>query len=720
MPIKLLITCALAVACLCTTTVSHAQHDVRAYLSRDGMDFMAEDPSFIPTVLMPGDYEAPTGCIDFKQKNNSVDITINDLTITVPRTGRLRVDMEFSAVLSGEIDAIGIYFCGGALRCNDELNVREGNAVFEYDISILDGDAQAIPKDVSFSILPDDVELGVSQCEGGEATGKTFNDLFEFSKDWLLVALESTLAEFAEENLGPYLEGLFGGFNFDGTVGIASYNANLQDLDVEVDGMRFRIAGDMIDSFGADPCIASFDNGSPSDLPGLTPIIDGPNASHIGLAINLGMVNKALYTVWRRGLLCLTDQRIQAFGVELDLGSIGGLLPGFPAGTELGVELKMSKPPNIRPEDSTNSTLTVEIKGVLLDLHGDRPDGSRNTLHVELDVEATATLSVDRTTNAIVAHLDSAKIFRMVIEDERDAAGTGFDVARIVELAEDHILPELLEELGTISLSGPAFAFEKYALILRNLLTNDAFLSMGIDLFRIPEIDNGLPDTAIVESPNGPSTPSKAIVKVVGDDVEIPLELLQYQVTIDGVTAEPSFVQDIQVGEAGVSKTYQVAVAAVDFAGNIDPTPAEVEVVVDGVSPTVSVVGSRSRPANKGPVDISWSMSDDLTSTGTMSVRVEIYEVVDPADVLSAVLIDSQDLSPGVTSTQVEITGSKRIYRVEIHAFDEAGNDSIASMLLTNPKDCGCSVGGLAGQTQGGLWFLVIALLALRRRQERV
>lgn len=46
------------------------------------------------------------------------------------------------------------------------------------------------------------------------------------------------------------------------------------------------------------------------------------------------------------------------------------------------------------------------------------------------------------------------------------------------------------------------------------------------------------------------------------------------------------------------SNTYNGAVAAVGFAGNIDPTP-EVD-VVDGISPTIALHGPRSRPANKG------------------------------------------------------------------------------------------------------------------------
>ncbi len=717
MSVKLLLSSSLALACLSTTTVAHAQHDIRAFLSTDGLDFMAKEaPSFLPTVFMPADFTLPAGCVTFEQNDTTINFAIDEVVITVPRSGRVRVDMRYSTSVTGELYAENIYACIGELRCQDDIVVRNGTAVFEYDISILDGDAQAVPVTVDFTILPEDVDLVLSECNG-QATGKTFNDLLEFSKDWMLIALEATLNDFAEQNLGPYLEGLFGGFNFDGSVGIASYSASLQDLDVEQDGMDFRIEGDMIDTFAAAACVARYDNGSPLDFVGETPIINGPNASHIGLAVNIGMANKALYTVWRRGLMCLTENHLAAFGLELDLNIIGGLLPGFPAGTKLSLDMKLSQAPSVRPEVSDGSTITVEMKGILIDLHGDRPDGSRNTLHVEIDAEATGTLTVDRATNAIIANLNGAKIYRLVLEDERDAANAGFDVSRLVELIEDYILPDVVAGVGAIPLTGPTFSFEKYAIILRNLLTNDAFISMGLDLFRIPDVDNGFPDTAIVESPNGPVSPRNAIVRVLGDDVELPPELLQFEVEIDGVMQPISFIQTIQVGEAGVSATYNVSVAAVDFAGNVDPTPAEVDVIVDGVYPVVSIVGSRNRPADQGPVDISWNMSDDLTSS--LGVRVEIYDVIDPADSLSAVLIDTQNLAAGTTSTQVEIAGSSRVYRVEIHVVDDAGNDSIASMLLTNPDTggCGCTAGGRSKGSPAGLWLLALGALAYIRRR---
>ncbi len=708
---------AVALVCLAAPQSASAQHDIRAFLSSDGLDFLAtEAPSFVPSVIEPLPFTSDVGCITFEQSDTVLNFNITSLDISLPRNGIIRVDMSYTGSVTGELYADDIFLCAGELTCQDDLQIRAGTAVIEYEVSILDGAARVTPSEISFSLAPEDVDLVFSECG---ASGDSLNSMIDFAKDWILIAVEATLADIASENLGPMLEEMLDGFSFDGTVGIASYRAELQDLDADPSGINFRIDGDMIDDFAAAPCVRDYDvNGGPEDLVGVTPLINGPNAQHLGLAINMGMINKAFYTVWRRGLLCLSDAHLQAIGLELDLNTISALLPGFPAGTTMGFDLNLSEYPLLRPEESTGSTLTLDLNGILLDLHGDRPDGTRNTLHVEIDMEATATLAIDPGTNAIIAKLDGAKITRMALRDEREATGAGFDVARILILVEDHILPDILDELGTIPLTGPTFTFSNYAILLRNLLTNNAFISMGLDLFRIPDNDSGVPETEITESPDAITNPGEAIVKVLGTDAEIPSELLQYQVTIDGVAQELSFVRVFSVGEAGVSAKYHVTVAAVDLSGNIDPTPAEVDVDVDGIAPIVAVVGKRTLPANEGPVELRWVMSDDQSSSDAMQVRVEVYDVVDPSDSLSAVRIDTQDLAAGATSTTVEVTGSSRVYRIEIHAVDEAGNDSVASMLLTNPDPggCGCTSGG-SSEGSLGFWLLALGFLALRRKR---
>ena len=69
----------------------------------------------------------------------------------------------------------------------------------------------------------------------------------------------------------------------------------------------------------------------------------------------------------------------------------------------------------------------------------------------------------------------------------------------------------------------------------------------------------------------------------------------------------------------------------------------------------------------------------------------------------------------GTTSTIVELGKVGGVYRVEVHAIDEAGNDSQSSLLLGIASVGGCSVGG-QGHSGSLLMMLALGLLYWRRR----
>jgi MYXO-CTERM domain-containing protein len=165
-----------------------------------------------------------------------------------------------------------------------------------------------------------------------------------------------------------------------------------------------------------------------------------------------------------------------------------------------------------------------------------------------------------------------------------------------------------------------------------------------------------------------------------------------------------------------VTATYEVSVAAVDLAGNVDPTPASASILVDGVVPFVVVNGARVRSADEGAVGVTWTMRDDTTASEALSVRVEVYELTDPADALSTRLVETQELAAGTTESKIEINESGGVYRVEVHVTDKAGNDSQSSLLLNVASTGGCSVGG-NGSSGSVLLLLALGLLFLRRRR---
>tara|TARA_R110002096_G_scaffold16898_12_gene58092 strand:+ start:32199 stop:34367 length:2169 start_codon:yes stop_codon:yes gene_type:complete len=693
-----------------------AQHEVQAYLSQSGLDFIAEEaPGYVPSVVEAPTFAQEMGCMEFEQRDTTVNISIDDVRISMPEDGQIRVELDFSGSADGELYVDDLYACLGEVTCQDSLQIHAGSATFNYELAVQDGRAVVMPRDSEFSLLPQDVEFNLSECG---MTGEALTNGIAFAEDWILGYMDGKIGALADGYIAPLIEDMLDGFRTTGSLSLASYSAELTDLDLENNGVFIRMAADVSDNFAPDACIAEFDNGGPSDFGGAQPNLSETGASHANLALNLGLVNKGLYTIWRRGLLCLTDNHLRALGFDLDLDSIGAMLPGFPAGTEIGFDLKMTDYPKVIPSASDNGTVTLKIEGLLLNLHGDRPDGSRKTMHAEIDLEATATIGIDPGSNAIFASLDGAEVTRMVMEDERDVTGNGFDVARILQMLHNHILPDLLHEVGPLPLTGPAFSFEGYAIILRELKTNDAFLTAGVDLFAIPENDFNAPDTQIVEYPTGPVNPHTAEIRVTGTDAEIPSELLQYTLSVNGEAQVPSFMQTFKIGEMGETATYQVSVAASDLSGNTDATPATLELTVDGIVPHVAIAGARTREANQGPVPVSWTISDDLSAAADMEVRLEVYVLDDPADALSARLIETQELGKGATNGVVELAQVGGVYRVEIHATDEAGNDSKSSLLLTIPSKGGCSVGGATGAGNMSLLLLALGALALRRRRE--
>ncbi len=699
----------LSLAALATTTPAHAQHDIRLFLGESGIEFIEEQaPAALPSV-----FEVPTiaksfTCMDFVQSNTTVNMSIDNVDIEFPTQDRITLALDFAIAANGELFADDLYACFGSATCNDTMDLDKGTAFLDFDVTIVGGKPHVVAREVDFNVDPDDFDFVLDECG---FTGTALTSAISFTEGWILDYLEGKIGTMAEDNFAPMLEQMLTGLSMDSNY----MRASVEDLYFPNDGVSMTVDVGVAMPLAAAECMAEFDKGGPSRERGAAvPNIQTGDISDVNMALNFGLLNEAMYTVWRKGLLCFTDAHIAALGVEVDLSMAGTLLPGFPAGTEFSLEVMFTDYPRVRGEGTESASLVLELGGLDIKLHGDRPDGTRNTLHAELSVTTVATLGVNPANNAIYAQLEGATITHMQLKDERDATDDGFDVARIQQMVHQAILPKLLHEMGPIPLTGPVFAVSDYAVLLRSIATNQAYASAGVDLFKIPANDVGAPDTSISAPATGNA--HDAIVRVSGNDAEIPSELLQYQVSVNGEARALSFVRDIKIGEAGYTKSYEVSVAAVDLAGNVDPSPATATIMVDGIVPFVVVDGSRTRSADEGPVEISWTMNDDTTVAEKLSVRVEVYSLPDPADVLSAKIIDTQELAPGTTTTIVNLENAGGVYRIEVHAMDEAGNDSRSSLLLSSASTGGCSAGGPSSPF--GTLLMVLALGWLWRRRE--
>lgn len=692
-------------------TPAQAQHDVHAFLSERGVAFIENNAStFIPSVIEPQPYTKALGCMDFEQRNTVVNLSLDRLDIQMPADNRVQVALDLTIDVEGELYVDDLYACLGEVTCQDTMSLRSASAVVDMDLEIVGGLPQVTVRDVELDLDPENFDFALNGCG---VTGSALTSVVGFAEDWLLYFAEVQLASIAEENLAPMVQSVLAGMSMDGSYASAS----IESLSFPDNGVRIVAQGGLKEKYEAAECIRAYDDGGPQVETGASvPDLAGAASSDLNVAINLGLINQGLYAVWHRGLLCLSDGHLAELGVELDLEQYAALLPGFPAGSKLAMEMQFTKYPRVVGTAADSAELTVVIEKFEIDLHAETPSGARRTLHAELDLEAAARLVVDPASNAIHVQLLGAEIVRMKLRDERAATDDGYDVARIQQLVHDGILPALLEELGSIPVSGSVFAVADFAVLLRSVASNSAYLTAGVDLFRIPSNDQNAPDTQILGAPTTITNPHDARLLLGGSDAEIPEELLQYQVTVNGVARPQTFIKEVLIGEFGVTQSYDVQVAAVDLSGNVDPSPATSTLVVDGVVPFVMVDGPRIRPADEGPVEVRWTMRDDQTTAAELQVRVEVYELQDPSDALSARLIHSLELAAGETRTMVELENPGGVYRVEVHATDEAGNDSKSSLLLSTASTGACSVGG---QGHGNTLLLLLALGIVIRRRRR-
>lgn len=704
--------CLAVAASLCAAASSaHAQHDVRAFLSPSGIEFAeAQLPSYVPTHLEPPTFEKSFACMDFIQRDTVVELSLDRVDIRSPGPGRLRVELDISGTASGELHADDIYACVGSQTCSDHLTIDRATAILEYDLAVVNGVARVMPREVSFELSKNDIHLEFSDCG---FVDNVLNTAVDFTKGWILGYLEGKVEDLARGQLGGMLEDLVGGFAYEGSVGSTEFAIKLGDLALESGGVALSAGADIWSRYPAASCIASDDSGDPIAHDGPVPDLSTGPSSHVAFGVNLGLVDDALYHVWRRGLTCLTGDHLAALGLEIDYDHVAAMMPGFPPGTEMHLDLRVTQPPRVVGTPSADAELTLVLRGVEVDLVGERPDGTRNTLHAEVDVEATAVLGIDPASNAILLGMRGAQLTRLVMEDERTATGEGFDVVRLRQLLHEVMLPRVLAEVGEIPLTGPVFTFADYAILLRDLSTTGAYARLGADLFRIPADDRNAPETRLTAVPSGVVSAADAVIGLGGSDAEIPSELLRYRVTIDGEEQTLSFLRRVPIATPGVSRSYQVSVTALDLSGNEDATPESVTVEVDGVAPHVVIDGDRSRSGDGTSESVTWTMDDDLTAASELAVHVEVFRLADPGDVLTAELVDTLELPAGTTSAAVAVEPGA-VYRIEVRARDAVGNESSSSLLL-DVAGAGCATSGGGG---GGLWLLALAApLALRRRR---
>jgi MYXO-CTERM domain-containing protein len=698
-----------------------------ARVSSSGLDWLERQaPSFVPEHLdLPPITETMWECdgadATFTQRDTQVDLAIHNFDMSLPSPGVVRLDLTLSVWAAGEAYLDNLYACYGEATCQDWLSIDRARAIVDFTASVdSHGQAHVELANIDLQMSEDDFSVEFEGCAVGELAEGAIGFVQSWGTDFALMLVEQQ----AREKVGPMLEEMLGGFTkYEGSVGVGEFEARLTGIDLKTTGIEIGADIDVTNRYGNAACVPG-DVPEPGALPGATPDLAAGIDSHLAVAVNLGLANDALYHVWGNGLMCITPETLASFGINLDLHAVADLLPGFPAGTTFSLFGNVSTPPRIAGAASNGATLTVVLEGVGVDLIGHLPDGTSKSLHVELDASATATVGLDPNLNALSLTVDTVELDRLELMDDLGLAELGFDTARIRQLLEDRVLPHVMAELGKMPLTGPVFGgMEGVYAILKDVHTTPSHLVAKVDLFRAPTDDFRAPDTTAT-GPAGPVKPADAKILLGGSDLEVPSELLRYSVTVDGVTAEPTYVRQAKVGEAGVTKVYAVRVAAMDLAGNTDETPAALDLQVDGILPTVGVTTQLRGELDTARPTITWQAADDLTPAELLTAKIRIDSLPLVFGTGQAEFVSEMNIAAGQMTAELSLEPGKQ-YRTILTVYDQAGNGASQTLIFTvsasasDAEGCGCSAGGTtpAPVVPSLLALALLGIVRIRRRR---
>jgi MYXO-CTERM domain-containing protein len=717
---------------------------VAARISASGVGYIGQQvPGLIPRTFRPppatlnlyscGDNDFAT----VTQQNTTLDLTIDQLSLSLPATGILRIDVTLSASARGDAYLDKLYACTGSQTCSDSLSIRGAHALVDFAASVDGaGKPHLALANVQLELAREDVDVEVSGCPEGPVV----TALIGVAKDYALDLALQVISNLAMEQVGPKLEQAVAGLmSYSGNVAFTAVNARLTRLDFLTTGIEVGADVDLLARFPAAACLAA-DPGPPAAFAGVAPDLARAPDAHLAVAVNLGLVANALYQVWHQGYLCVTPDSLRGLGIDLDpaLAAVAPLLPGFPAGTRVTAEVRVGAPPTVEGSAAADAKLTLHVDRTAVDLlvippdGPDGPDGNERRLHLDLDISATAEVALDPASNTLTLRVDEVRVDRMAVDDQLGLAQMGFDFARVRMLLETMVLPRILAQVGSIPVSGRVFGgMDGVYAILRGLETTPAYLAAKADLFHAPADDHDPPTTQIVSRPSQAVRPADARLGLGGTDAQDPPELLKFLVSVDGApAAAPTFRHQIAVGAAGATATYHVVVKAVDLAGNVDPVGASADVLVDGVLPTLTLDDPPRGVITTVRPRLSWRATDDLTASGKLVARVRVIRTpLHGGDAETP--ISDVTLPPGAREIALAGLQPGRQYRAEVTVSDEAGNQAASTALFEVSPDasdgqgCGCVVGG-AGRGHrspvAALLLLGVAFFArlLRRRPRAI
>ncbi len=459
----------------------------------------------------------------------------------------------------------------------------------------------------------------------------------------------------------------------------------------------------------------------------------GVAGPHLGIGISESFTNYALAGLYNSGLFCIGISTEQVD--LLNSGTIGLLAQSL---RDLGIQretqpiaivIKPTKPPSVKFGNGTNietdPLIDLKLPQASFDFYMFSSDRYIRFMTATFDIEAPLNLTV--TPEGLVPTLETLKIENGAVSNaellKEDPAGLAASLQSLLSsqiggligggippvdvngpLASfglRMVIPESVEGKGSPGLRTLTQGEERYLGIFAALETTDMMANANAMETEATVSDvkvdvAGLRGGTITKD----NAPEVTIVAGVADDKGEPIE---HQVRIDGGIWRPwtkdRFIQiKSDVLRIEGKHTFDVRSRAVGKAYTIDPTPEQLEVIIDTMAPETRI----------SPVD----------SSG--EIQLDVADLVSKDATLVRYRFDDGNYSGWVKAGDVRgITVPDGAKQIEVEAQDEKGNVGTAKQAIVrglphgSSSGCGCQVVGDDSRAPRGLLFGLMGIAAL-------
>lgn len=630
----------------------------------------------------PAELAMSAGTVDLEL--TEIALRLEDGVIVVTAQGALGARADLNLSLCAMTDTS----CAGAARATD-LRV-EGRFRPSVDQCVA-----TYPLDsLTIEVAPESVTAELIDCG---LTGDVFALVLDVAREQLVDYAKAELEQLLVELIPDYL---------------ATFTAQAFATELDAAGMRIVTALDSVEvtprglevefragvrALGPRPACVPSDAG-PSTVAEPTSRLRLPSGM-LAVAASAPFVQHVVQAAWLAAWLCF-DTR----DYELDMSSwLDEVIPGG----VLAANLQALRPPMVTL-GGVGAGVRLEVAQAESQVELALPDGQTKDARVRGALAVAGDFEIEPTTRRLMLVPKDAALADVIAELGDNALGLSEE--GLAGFVSEVVVPLFRDSLGAIPLAPTIIADAPVALVVERVVTESTSVATVMSLVPVPRDDHEPPRTILGGSPQSPCGTDVAIATRSMDDTT-PQELLRHVVTVNG---EPqSLVQaggEIRLGGLG-DGWQRITVAALDLAGNLDPTPVALELDIDATPPVVAIVAAPVGIVGAGDVTIRAAATDERTPAAQLPLRYTVGVVT--RGIARDELIAEGALDRGVLRL-TELPDGATV-RVTIFARDAAGNEAEAraTFAVVHEPTMGCAAGAA-----GPAWVLVAALaLVLRRRR---